>query len=125
MCFLSSSRFSNCSLGSSPIASRFPQLKPTSILLALALLTGIAFSGGCSSPISGIFSRTPQIYIPAGKCAEIREPVWVKTWSKDKDGNPIKSKYLAYAGSNVGPGIPSSATPPVKESSVTSSSSTK
>lgn len=85
----------------------------TSLLMALALLTVT----GCSNPLHNILGRTPDLYIPAGKCAEIRKPVTVFTWNTDEKGNKVKSHYHAYAGSNIGPGVPSSSIPP-KESTV-------
>ena len=101
-------------------ASLSSQLKLISLLLVLALVT---LTGCNGNPLHDIFSRTPDLYIPAGKCAELREPIVVKTWSHDKDGKPVKGHYHAYAGSNIGPGVPSvnvvqPPAPVVKESAV-------
>ena len=114
MCPLSFSASSNGSLNSSSVGGLSLRWKLTSLLLVLACL----ILTGCSNPLHGFLDRTPDLYVPAGKCAEIRKPVTVYTWSHDEKGQPVKSHYHAYAGSNIGPGIPSSAVPPGKESAV-------
>ena len=107
MCLLSFSQSSNGASNFSLAASPSLRWKRISLLLALACL----ILTGCENPLHGITDRTPDLYLPAGKCAEIRKPVTVYTWSHDKDGNPVKSHYHAYAGANIGPGVPSVATP--------------
>jgi hypothetical protein len=88
--------------------------KLASLLLALVLVT----LTGCENPLPSFFARTPEVYIPAGKCAEVRKPIRVPVWTHDQDGKPVKAVYAAYAGSNVGPGVPSSSLPPAKESAI-------
>lgn len=105
MCLPFFSQYSNGSSGGLSTASRFRQLKLTSLLLVLACLT---LTGCNANPLHDLFSRSPDLHIPAGKCAEIRKPVTIYTWSHDKDGNAVKSHYHAYAGGNVGPGVPAS-----------------
>lgn len=73
------------------------------------MVLGSLMATGCSNPLSGLFSRVPDVYIPQGKCAEIRKPIAIPVWTHDKEGKPVKGVYRAYAGSNVGPGVPSSA----------------
>lgn len=114
MCPHSFSVSSNGSSNSSSGGNLCLRWKLTSLLLALACL----ILTGCENPLHGIVDRTPDLYVPAGKCAEIRKPVTVYTWSRDEKGNPVKSHYHAYAGANVGPGVPSAAVPLVKESEI-------
>lgn len=120
MCQLSSSLFFDGSSSFFSAERKSRLLKLVVILSALACL----IATGCSNPLSGIFCRTPEVYIPAGKCAEVRKPVKVPVWTHDKDGKPVKGYYNAYAGSNVGPGVPSSAQPP-KESAAGSAAAIK
>jgi hypothetical protein len=91
-----------CSLASFAIGSLYLLLKPISLLMVLACL----MLTGCENPVHDLFSKTPDLYIPAGKCAEVRKPVTIYTWSHDKDGNPVRSHYHAYPGCNVAPGAP-------------------
>jgi len=107
MCLPSLCRSPSGSLGGSSTENQSSPLKRTSLLLALACLIVIVLSG-CENPLTGIFSRQPEVHIPAGKCAEVRRPIKVAVWTHDKDGKPIKGYYMAYAGSNVGPGVPTS-----------------
>lgn len=52
------------------------------------------------------FSSLREVHIPQGKCAEIREPIRIKVWSHDKDGNPVKGYVNGYAGYLVAPATP-------------------
>ena len=88
----------------------------TSLATALALLT----LTGCENPLEGIFSKTPEVYIPAGKCMEIRSGCKIPGWKTGADGKAEKVFYRAYPGCNVGPGVPSVGViqPVAKESAV-------
>ncbi len=113
MCQLSFSQLPDGYSRGSSTVSRSSLWKLISLLAVLALAT----LTGCENPLTGIFSRTPEVFIPAGKCAEIRKPIDVPVIIHDKDGKPIKAFYRAYAGTNIGPGIPSYAFPK-KESEI-------
>jgi hypothetical protein len=86
-------------------------------LISLLAVLALATLTGCENPLTGIFSREPEVFIPAGKCAEIRKPVDIKVITHDKEGRPVKGYFRAYPGANVGPGIPSYAFP-AKESEI-------
>lgn len=94
-------------------ASRSLRLSPLSLLMVLVLLT----MTGCENVLPSIFAKTPEIYIPEGKCMEIREGCKIKGWCDGPDGKKIKCFFRAYPRCNVG--VPTTPKPvPAKESEI-------
>ena len=109
----SSESLSGYSDGSSVQASHSRQWLRLSLLTALACLMLI----GCENVLPSIFAKTPELYIPEGKCMEIREGCKIKGWRTGADGKPEKCFFRAYPRCNVG--VPTTPKPvPVKESEI-------
>jgi hypothetical protein len=72
---------------------------------------------GCENVLPNIFAKTPELYIPEGKCMEIREGCKIKGWRTGADGKPEKCFFRAYPRCNVG--VPTTPKPvPAKESEI-------
>ncbi len=115
MCQHSSSQSSN---GFWHGLSKARSLSRPWLLINLAMALVLLIATGCENVFPSIFAKTPECYIPAGKCMEIREGVKIKGWQTGPDGKPVKCYYRAYPGCNVGPGVPSRTVPALKESEV-------
>ena len=100
-------------IGLSEPVSRRPRWLLLSLLTALVLMTAT----GCENILPSIFAKTPEIYIPEGKCMEIREGSKIKGWCDGPDGKKIKCFFRSYPRCNVG--VPTTPKPvPVKESEI-------
>lgn len=87
-------------------------------LAILWLLAGSIGASGCNLLPEFLFPQKP-VRVGAGQVAELAKPAKVKCWITDrKTGDRSMRTVEAWPGWLVGPGEPSPAPEPVKESAV-------